>query len=146
MHTFLNTLLLRYQTRGWGLKLTLPTFFARQTVRPTTLNCQLCNYKCLNKTNLAMHMQTDHSAEGKKTIQEVLENGPFICTFCSFTAKFQVWFTLFTFCCAIRVLPSSEFPSYVSPVLPVITWILPRFLLSTSQIFGNTCGKTIRRL
>ena len=39
-----------------------------------------------------MHMQTDHTAAGKKTIQEVLENGPFICTFCSFTAKFQVMF------------------------------------------------------
>ena len=62
----------------------------RQTSRPQQINCQLCNYKCLNKTNLAMHMQTDHSAEGKKTIQEVLENGPFMCTFCTFTAKYQV--------------------------------------------------------
>ncbi len=63
-------------------------------MEPVTLNCKLCNYKCSNKTNLTMHMQTDHTADGKKTIQEVLENGPFICTFCSFTAKFQVQLNL----------------------------------------------------
>jgi len=60
----------------------------KQSTESLVINCDLCKYKCSSKTNLEMHMQTDHT-DGRRTLMEVLTNGPFVCNFCNFQAKYQ---------------------------------------------------------